>query len=160
LEGILALAKWLAGEFPEVPVLIREHPNHDISSQDREELKRFSSIRLMPPHAHSLIEVMAELRMSVSLYSSTILESIAAGVFPLVLNLTSLPSYYPDIHGAGAGTEVKSIEAAKDVIRRALEDPAFTARFDAAAAQVRSRFFLNEPHPARKIADEIARFTA
>ncbi len=155
-DELLKLAKWAAGEHAEVPVLIREHPAYPLSESERAQLEGIPNIRLVPPDEYPLSEVLNLCRLTVSIYSSTILESIAAGVLPMIFNPTSLPSYFPDVHVAGAGIEVKTFEEAVQLIRRILSDPVFASQRDTSREEFRRKYFYQgERHPADRIVEEI-----
>jgi len=137
----LRLVKLVAAEFSDTPVLVREHPSYSLGIEEQADLARFPNIHLTPPKEYPMSEVLGASRLSVSIYSSTILESIAGGVLPLIFNMTSLPAYSPDVHAAGAGLEVKTLEAAIQAIRRIVTDDAYGRQFGPAMEQFRQRYF-------------------
>lgn len=152
----LKLVKWVASEFTETPIIVREHPSYPLVSHERAELVKFTNVRLTPPGDYSLAEVLNASRLTVSIYSSTILESIAAGVLPLIFNMTSLPAFFPDVHAAGAGIEVKSLEAARRVIRRILTDADYVRQFEPGIEQFRMKYFYRDNRkPVNRIVEEI-----
>lgn len=151
-EEFLRLATRIGAEFPDIPVLVREHPSYPLSVDEQADLARFPSIRLMPSREYSMAEILGASRLSVSIYSSTILESIAGGVLPLIFNMTSLPTYYPDVQAAGAGIEVKTLDAAMRTIRRIVADDAYGWQFAPAMEQFRQRYFSRD---RRRAADRI-----
>jgi hypothetical protein len=117
-DNLLLLTKELALNYPQCEVRIREHPNHPVnlySQTDEARLKK-AGVIFMSPGQYTLDEVLRSSDLSVSIYSTTILESIAAGVLPIIMNETSFPQYYPDVDKAGAGIETKSLEETKKVI--------------------------------------------
>ena len=116
----------------------------------------FPNFILTPPTRYSLKEVLNASCLTVSIFSSTILESVASGVLPMVFNMTSLPTYCPDIHSAGSGIEVKDFDAATNVIRQVLTDGSFSKRFKPAIENFKQHYFYTGSRkPADHIADEI-----
>ncbi len=155
-DELLKLIKWVADQFRDVAILVREHPAHALSDRERAELIRFSAVSMMPPSEYSLAQVLNGCCMSVSIYSSTILESIGSGVFPLIFNPTSLPVYFPDVHAAGAGIEVKTLDEAMQVIRRVLANETYLEQFRPGIEQFRKKFFYQDHRqPVDRIAEEI-----
>ncbi len=155
-DEFLKLVKWVASEFAEIPILVREHPSYSLSSKECTELGKFPNIHLTPPGDYSLAEILNVSYLTISIYSSTILESIAAGVVPLIFNTTSLPTYFPDVQAAGAGIEVKSLEAAMQIIRRILQDPSSVQRFKPALEKFRAKFFNgDDKNSTDRIIEEI-----
>lgn len=152
----LNLVKRVASEFKEVPVLVREHPSFPLAKEPLAELLKFPNVRFVSPGDYSLTEVLSASRLTVSIYSSTILESIAAGVLPVIFNMTSLPAYFPDVHAAGAGIEVKTFEKAIEVIRRILTDEFYVRQFVPAMRQFRDKYFCQGGQEAvDRIVEEI-----
>jgi hypothetical protein len=143
-DEFLQLVRWVANEFTELPILVREHPSCPLPIEEQAELVRFPNIRLMPPYDYSVADVLNASRLSVSIYSSTILESIAGGVLPLIFNMTSLPSYFPDVQAVGAGIEVKSMESAKQVICHVVRDESFVRHFEPAMEQFQKAYFFRD----------------
>ena len=153
----LELIRWTAKEFVEVPVLVREHPQYLLSSKERNRLQRYSNVKLVSPSSYSLSTVLADSMLVVAIYSTTILEGIAAGVLPLIFNVTSLPSYYPDVQAAGAGIEVKNLEEAKQAVRRIITDKTYIFQFEASMKKFRNQYFAdnNSQKAVEKITKEI-----
>jgi hypothetical protein len=113
-------------------------------------------VRFCPPHVHSLAEVFRLSRLSVAVYSSTILESVLAGVVPVIVNLTSLPEYSPNVAAEGAGVEVKCVADAFSAIRGFLTAPDRLRAFGPAMDRLTRRYFLrNGQHPADRIVAEL-----
>ena len=151
-DEFLRLVTLVAAEFPDIPVLVREHPSYALTIDEQADLARFPNIRMTPPKECAMAEVLGMSRVAVSIYSTTILESIAGGVLPLIFNMTSLPAYCPDVHAAGAGLEVKTLEAAVHAIRRIVTDESYARQFAPAMEQFRQRYFSRD---RRRAADRI-----
>ena len=150
-EELIELIEWVASEFKEVPILVREHPNAPLPRQKCIEILKYSNVRLVPPSDYSLVEVFSISRLSIAIFSTTILESIAAGVLPMVFNVTSMPALYPDIHAAGAGIEVKSLEEAKKTIHRLLTEADVYQQFEPNIKQFQAKYFYQGKNKERII---------
>jgi hypothetical protein len=59
---------------------------------------------------------------------------------PLIVNVASLPSYYPDVAAAGAGIEVKDFAAARNALRELWSG---TARYATRVANLQRRLFAH-----------------
>lgn len=157
-SSFLNLIGCTAETFPDRPIVIREHPARPLSGSERDGFARLSNVQIVSPSSGCLAELMPKIALAVSIYSTVILESIAAGVLPLVVNLTSLPSYHPDVARAGAGIEVHDLNAAMAAIRRVLTEDGYAAGFSASMEAFRRRYFDSAPHAAQRIAGHITSF--
>jgi hypothetical protein len=140
-EHLLELISWTAGSFPARTVYVREHPSFPIPEGDRASLLRHVNLRLAPPREYTLDRLLKLCSLSVSVHSSTILESIAAAVLPVIYNETPMPCYHPDVHGRGAGVEVRTPAEAKEALALLLRSPSELERYRPAMDSFRSDFF-------------------
>lgn len=155
-QEFLALLRRVAATLTEIPIRVREHPNHPLPQATRTELEGFPQVEMVPHPRFRVDEILATTLLSVTIYSTTILESIAAGVVPVIVNLTPLPRYSPDVAAAGAGIEVRDCEEAFQVLARIAGDAGELARFDGPMARFRRRYFDQGDRPAvERIAAEI-----
>jgi hypothetical protein len=138
-EAMLSLAERVADG--DAPVYLRPHPVAPFPDPVLARLSRRPNIRIEPPSQVELAEAFAKARISVSTYSTTILESAAAGTVPVIFNTTTMPRYWPDVDAAGAGLEIRDIDTAESTIRRLLTDPVFFDSFTGPMASFAARFF-------------------
>ena len=136
----LKLIQWTAQSYPQLPVMVREHPNHSMTKEEREALIRFDNVSMVPGKEFPLSTVLHSCDFTVSIRSSTILESIACGVFPVIYNMLS-PCHSPDVAGAHAGIEVKDFQTAKKVISALVNDKDFVRQYKAPMAEFRKEYF-------------------
>jgi hypothetical protein len=116
--AMLDLVAWSAETYPDRPILVREHPGAPLDADERAVLARFSNIMFTPADTHPLAEVMIQCRVAVSIFSTTLLEAAASGAIPLIVNVTGLERFLPDLEALGAGLEVKSAQDAKLALDR------------------------------------------
>lgn len=140
-EDFLDLIAWTAKSFPEARVLVRGHPQATLSEEEKAALRRLPNLELVDPAQQSIDAMLRQSRVSIAIYSTTILDSIARGVPPIIVNATALPKYSPDMDAAGAGVEVKDFVAARRVIRRAVEEPEFLRQYRERMPAVRADLF-------------------
>ena len=115
---ILKLILLTAKNFSDIPILVREHPNYPLSFTEKKSFAKFSNIEFVDAARYSLTDVLERSLVSISVFSTTILESVVAEVIPIIFNVTSMPNYYPNLHEAGVGIEVKNIDEAVNAIEK------------------------------------------
>lgn len=140
--------------FPDRDILVREHPSHALDESERSLLASLPNLRMVS--GDSLAAVLSRLAVAASIYSTVLLEAIAAGAVPVVVNLTSMPAYSPDIAANGAGVEVHSAEDACAVIGRLLTDEPYRRSFGEALDRCARRYFADPSTAADRIAALIA----
>jgi hypothetical protein len=139
--GMLDLIEFCARDLPQAQVLVREHPNGPLTDAERARLTALPAVELTPPDGATLQAVLARCDIVVSVFSTTILEGIGAGAVPLIVNVASLPSYYPDVAASGAGIEVKDFAAARNALRELWLEG--TARYATRVAAMQRRLFAH-----------------
>ena len=112
-QGMLGLVEYAATSLDGARVLVRDHPNAPLTPAELDRLLAHATVRHAPPGAVSLHAALEECDIVVSIFSTTILEAIGAGAMPLIVNVTSMPTYYPDVAAEGAAIEVKDFAAAR-----------------------------------------------
>jgi len=151
------LIVWTAVEFKHVPILVREFPVGPLSKQLKKELNKYPNINMRSSWQYPLGEVLKESQLAISICSSTIIESIAVGVLPIIFNMTSMPKIFPDIEAICAGLEVKTPQAARDAINRCLTDRNYREQFDSGMKLFQEKYFYkNDGKAVNRIAQEIA----
>jgi len=156
-EQFVDLIASCAASHPNVRMLVREHPSYPLPVGLRARLSVHVNVHFSAPATDSLAELIQASDLVVSVFSTVLLEAIALGTVPLVCNIGSLPQYEPDIAGTGAGIEVKTVEAAKQVIDRAIDEPDFLERYRQKLKLIADEFFSTQDAAdliARKIREE------
>jgi hypothetical protein len=143
LSALLEVIVRFAERHPSSLALVREHPGFPLTEAERTRLSARDNVWLIAPHQVPLGDVLRATDVSVAIYSTTILESIASLVPPIVLNTTSMPRYSPDVAAAGAGVEVRDANAALSVLDRLVDDAAYRASFNAPMELFRDTYFSN-----------------
>ena len=155
-QEFLQLTHTVAEKFPQLTVIIREHPAYPIGAEEKKKFEKRNNVVFMNPGKCNLSEVLTRSDLSVSIYSSVILESIAAGVIPIIFNVTSYPRYFPDVEKAGAGLEVKNLDDAVDVIKILINNPKELEKFVTPMEEFRRQYFYADKEQAIKnIVNEI-----
>ena len=125
-NSILEFALFCAGQFPDRKILIREHPEYPLSNHFVQQAANYDNIQLTPQNTHTLFEVFEKSLISVSIFSSTIIESLAHGTIPFIFNPGLMPNYNPNLQAEGLGVEVKSLEDAKSQMIKLIGSPSWS----------------------------------
>jgi hypothetical protein len=137
----IALAERIARARPDVPVYFRPHPLVPLDSASKRQLTRWPNVIIQKAADVSLDQALSIARVSVSIYSTTILESIAAGTVPIIFNMTTMPHYCPDVAAKGAGLELRTLDDAVAAIDRLLSDDLYLSSFTEAMARFAEYYF-------------------
>jgi len=139
-DMVLDLAERIATARPDVPVYYRPHPlvPLDAATCSRLEERR---IVIQHPQTCSLAQALDQVSITVSIYSTTILESAASGSLPIIFNMTTMPHFWPDVAEMGAAVEVRTTEQALAVLEKLLGDKSALAAHVPAMRDFTARFF-------------------
>lgn len=135
------LACRTAMALPALPVFVRPHPVAPLGAAACAKLAAIPNIQISDPVRQSLRDVLSQVSVGVSIYSSTILECLAAGVVPLIFNITTMPRYLPDIAAEGAAIEVKAPQEGFPALIDLLSNPESPRRFIPAMARLQPLYF-------------------
>jgi glycosyltransferase involved in cell wall biosynthesis len=141
LEALFALLLSTADALPGAAVIVREHPSDPLSADERSRLEAQPNVVLAPPTGYSLRTVLDAASVTVSTYSTTLVESAALGKPPVIFGLGDEDRYTPDLAAAGAGIQVADPVAALRAIKRLIDDPAARNELAPGMRSVRERFF-------------------
>lgn len=119
-NGMIDFVIFCAKAFPNRPILIREHPEFPIFEYYSNNFKNYKNIIFVTED--NLESIFLKTEIGISIFSSTLVEGLIYNVIPFIFNLTSSPSYYPNLDEMGVGVEVKSMEEAKERITSLSED--------------------------------------
>ena len=137
---VLELAERIAAARPDVPVYYRPHPLVPLDESARRRLQS-CNIAIEQPQACPLAQALDKASITVSIYSTTILESVASGSLPIIFNMTTMPHFWPDLSDVGAAIEVRTTAAAAAALERLLADKSALASHVPAMRNFTDRFF-------------------
>jgi hypothetical protein len=141
---MLSFIRWTAATFPHEKIWLREHPGSPFSPADLAAIGDWPNIRLMPSEKAPLDDVLAGCRIAAAMDSTTILEATASGVVPLILSVNGFDHYSPNIAVEGAAVDVSDFSAAREALRRLIDDEAYRLSFSEALERVSRRFFARD----------------
>lgn len=159
--AMLDLVAWAAGQFPECEIRVRPHPGAPLAAAEQERLAANPNVRITPAGTAPLEEVVKGADIAVSIFSTTILEAVAAGLIPLIVNVAGLPHYNPDIAREGAGLEVKTFAEARQALTRLVAEPGVADAISGRLREVADRYFAQGgPAAATAVASRIGALAA
>jgi hypothetical protein len=140
-EVMLAFIAWLAAGFPDIELLVREHPTQPrLDAGERVALGNPANLRFMPSPEFSLSDVLSRCDVVVASASTTLLEAIAVGAIPFILG-TAYPADFPDIAGEGAAVSAPTLETAQRAMAQLLADGMLRAQLRDAGERLRPELF-------------------
>lgn len=101
LDRMCDLVRTVATHYPDIPILVREHPEYRGRTGGLSRLTHCSNVSMVNDDV--LTDVYARTKVIVSHFSSVLMEGLMYGCTPLVFNPTPGSSYYPDIEEEGIG---------------------------------------------------------
>lgn len=143
IRKMLDFALYCAESFPSLEIWIREHPSCKLNPTPKvlEKIRSIENIRFASRKEYPLEEVLANSIVNVSVFSSSLVESLLYGCIPFVLNLTSMPCFTPDLDAQGLGIEVRTMGEAKKRIRSLLKEQAQIRAFQKRISKASPDFF-------------------
>jgi hypothetical protein len=145
---MLDLIVWTAKRFPDREIRVREHPGAPLTEAELLRLNEAPNIRQMSPGPFSLEDVFSGCRVAIAITSTTILEAVASGIVPLILDVGGFGPYSPDIAATGAAIEVNNYQDARRELERLVDDDRFCASFGPRLADARKRLFARNGEQA------------
>lgn len=132
---ILLLAKNIAIACPEYKILIREHPEFKLSKEQLDIFKTVQNIRFVT--IEPLYDVFSITLISVSVFSSTIIESLVHSSIPFIFDMSTDGHYYPSTDGWA--------------IESNTYDDAYKKLYELATNQQKQKFYLQEGVKFKKL---------
>lgn len=152
IDLIIAVAQ----DYPNIRIVVREHPSYPLPSELRQKIIRHSNILFSIPSTEPLAMVIAVSDLVISVFSSVLLEAIAMDVVPLICSIGAMKSYEPDIAVTGAAIEVQSIADARRTIDQVIAEPTRLIPIRKSISKISGEFFSSE-NSAKTIATELIR---
>ncbi|MGV8815864.1 MAG: hypothetical protein ACOH2D_17310 [Gelidibacter sp.] len=148
IEQMIDFAIFCARTFPEFDILLREHPSSKIRTDKIKTLKSFKNIKFVPANEVLLKDVLARSIVSVSVFSSTLMESLVYNSIPLIFNLTSMPHYHPNLDEEKLGIEVKTLFDAQEKIVELLKSKSNLMRYRKNILRAHSNYYSSTGNEA------------
>lgn len=134
---MLLLIQYTARTCPECKFLIKEHPEYSLDQSQKEIFGNLSNVEFV---TNVLVaDVFRRTLISVSMFSSTLMESIVNLSIPFVFDQSTLATYYPAVDNWGV--EVHSLEEAKIELVHLIRDKEQLEFLTRNVAKIRDDFF-------------------
>lgn len=108
--------------------LVREHPEYKLSEEVLSEWKTYPNIKIVSDHP--LKEVYNRSLITVSHFSSCLMEGIIHDSIPLVYDPTTDSSYYPDLEKEGLGKMTKTKKEFHQYLKEILSNAPNTSQLN------------------------------
>ena len=147
---------WTAKELKDQKIIVSDDPVRPLNEEKIKLLTQFNNLTIVSPLKQKLKDTLNSSDITVLVMSTIILESIAANVFPIIFNITSLPNFFPDVNGYGAGIEVRNTADAQKILKKIAAEDDFINSFNPAMDKFRKEFFSGwGENSVKKIIEEI-----
>ncbi|MDY0321743.1 MAG: hypothetical protein RBR23_08435 [Arcobacteraceae bacterium] len=140
---LLECAYTFAKRNVDVGVIIRKHPGHNIEESIEVRLKELNNVHFMHPEHHTLGEVLQQIKISVAIHSTVLLESLAYDIIPVIFNNTAMPHYEPNLAKENVAIEVKNMEQALDNLEKLFNDAKYMKYYSDNISNIKSEYFLD-----------------
>jgi len=140
---MLTFIGWLARSFPDIDILVREHPTQPrLDADELASLGTYPNLHFVPAPQHSLDEVLSRCDIVVAAASTTLLEAIAVGAIPFIFG-TAYPPDFPAIAREGAAAHASSFDEARQTIGALVGDTQLRVKLRDEGERLRPELFAS-----------------
>lgn len=150
LKDFVDFARQLANKYQSINIIIREHPVYKLDQKTKSELEKCDNVMFMSEPKYSLESIMEKSNINITVFSTVSLESLSAGILPIIINTTSCPKFFPDIDKMKAGIEVKTTNEALQTVEMLIRDPKEFNKFKEPMKKFRKEYFAYDKETAMK----------
>ena len=136
-QEMLSLIVYVAKTCTECKFLIREHPEYRLGMEQKKRFSLLQNVELVTDLP--LAEVFRRTQISVSMFSSTLIESIVHLSVPFVFDPSTSGEYYPKVNNWGINTH--SLEEAKEKLTWIINDEKELSKLVSNVRLIRDHFF-------------------
>jgi hypothetical protein len=134
---------WTAHSFPDVTVIIREHPTQPrLDAQELATLGSPPNLRFMSPPEFKLNDALEACDVVVACASTTLFEAVVTGAVPFIFGTAFSPDF-PPLAAQGVAVAAPDLEQAKTSMRRLMEDTEMRAGFRAQGRRLSPELFAS-----------------
>ena len=139
-DSLIDTITWTSNKFPQSKIFVREHPSSPLNEFDKEKLNA-ENIIFKNGNSNPLDQIFENVIVSVSIFSSTILESVCKSTLPIIFNPLKVATYNPDIVSLNAAIEVNNSSKLKDIIENVLNKKLCLRKYEDGIENVSKLFF-------------------
>jgi len=141
LDDFFVLIRRIGTACPNLRMLVRDHPTARMNAAAHRSLDTLKNVEWVNPATSSLHDQLTRSRVSVSLFSTTLLESVACGSVPVAVNPGILRQFIPSLAESGVGVEASTWNDAEAAIIKLCTDQQFYEAHVSQHADFVHRFF-------------------
>lgn len=146
-DEMVTFILFCANEFPKTMIYVREHPECRIENNIRSLLCTHENIKF---REDALDVLFADTKISVAIFSSTLMESIVHGCIPFIFNPTSAPPHYPNLEKLGIGVSASTLRLAKQRIVNIVKNKTVMVKIEQNIRRIKDNYFKTHGLPAVK----------
>ena len=117
----LDFALYVATKYKKTNIIIREHPSAPMGDDLKIKFQDCKNVEFMNPDKFLLSDVLSRSKITISIISSTLFESLLYDAIPIYFNNIEMPRLDIDLVEMNMALEIKSINEEKDKIKAILE---------------------------------------
>jgi hypothetical protein len=121
-EQFWELISWTAMNSDDWKLTVRPHPAIPLTAHERNLLDSFPNVEVHDPLRTSLTQSLTNCDLAVTVSSSSIIEAVAFGAVPLIVNPSSW-NFQPEFGLHDAGFECKSLQSAIETVSALISSP-------------------------------------
>ena len=110
-------------KFPELNIIVKEHPSSKLHNNLKFKLSTRKNITFYNGKSTNLNEILDYTDITLSIFSTVILESIAKEKVPVICSFSSIPRYMPYIVDNKCAIEIFNINDALEIIKKFISKP-------------------------------------
>ena len=130
-----------SNSFPHLNILVKEHPSSKLHKKLKERLTQNKNITLYESDSQKLNQILELSDISLSVFSSVILESINKNKLPIICNFGSIPKYLPYIVEKDCAIEIFSIQGALEIIKNLINNPEKLEKYQKQIYKIKRNLF-------------------
>ncbi len=141
--------------FPEKSIIVKEHPSSKLDFYLKEKLLNLSNITFYQSNSQKLNEILESSDITLSIFSSVILESLAKNKVPIICSFSCLPKYFPYLVEKKCALEVFTKKEALRTINNFVENPEELKLFQKNILKIKKNLF-EQTNACKIIANRIS----
>lgn len=122
-ENFLKLIISCSENFPDIKIIVKEHPSSKLNNFFKDKLIKNKNITLYESNYWNLNKILESSDITLSVFSSVILESINKNKLPIICSFGAIPKYFPFLVDSKCAIEIFNIKDAMEIIDYLIKNP-------------------------------------
>ncbi len=127
--------------FPDLNIIVKEHPSSNLKKELKKRFSKNKNITLYESNSQKLNQILELSDLTLSVFSSVILESIHKNKLPIICNFGSIPKYLPYIVEKDCAIEIFSINDAIKIIKNLINTPETLKKYQKNILKIKRNLF-------------------